>query len=82
MITFQKYFENKVENLLKTCTQQTFFVFRGFGIEQINYLINHPNSILKNENLIIGKNLDLRELESSKKKLNKGLLLSDRKSVV
>ena len=76
MITFQKYFENKVENLLKTCTQQTFFVFRGFGIEQINYLINHPNSILKNENLIIGKNLDLRELESSKKKLNKGLLLS------
>ena len=34
------------------------------------------NSILKNENLIINKTLDLRELESSKKKLNKGLLLS------
>ena len=46
MISFQKYFKNRVEELLKNSNNQTFFVFRGFGIKQVQYLINHRNSIL------------------------------------
>ena len=46
MISFQKYFENRVEELISNSRSQTFFVFRGFDIEQIQYLISHQNSIL------------------------------------
>lgn len=77
MITFQRYFENKVDELIQNSKEQTFFVFRGFGIEQMKYLINHPNSILRDSRLISNNFLDLNVLEQSKKKMNKELILSE-----
>jgi hypothetical protein len=38
MICFQEYFKKRVEELLENCTEQVFFVFRGFGIKQIKSL--------------------------------------------
>ena len=35
MISFQEYFEKRVEELIGNSGNQTFFVFRGFEIEQI-----------------------------------------------
>lgn len=81
MISFQKYFENKVNELILNSDEQIFFVFRGFGIEQIKYLINHSNSILNESRLISNNFLDLEVLEQSKKMLNKELLLSERSIV-
>lgn len=77
MISFQEYFENRVESLLRNSDIQTFFVFRGFGVQQLHYLINHPNSILPDLSLIENGTLDLSKLEYNKKKLNKGLILAD-----
>lgn len=78
MISFQKYFENRVEELLNDSKFQTFFVFRGFGSKQIKYLINHPNSILCDTLLLHDGYLDLSVLENSKKKMNRELLLTDK----
>lgn len=77
MISFQKYFENKVDDLIQNSKEQTFFVFRGFGIEQIKYLVKHSKSILNDSRLISNDVLNLEVLEQSKKKLNKELLLSE-----
>lgn len=41
MISFQEYFEKRVEELIGNSGNQTFFVFRGFEIEQIKYLVSH-----------------------------------------
>lgn len=45
MISFQEYFEKRVEELIGNSGNQTFFVFRGFEIEQIKYLVSHPNTL-------------------------------------
>ena len=66
MVSFQRYFEKRVEELLNTNGSQVFFVFRGFGIEQLHYLINHPNSIFKDKELLKGECLDLSVLEDRK----------------
>lgn len=81
MISFQKYFENRVEELINDSKDQTFFVFRGFGVKQIKYLISHPNSILRDDSLLHDGFLDLSVLENSKKKMNKELLLADKNVV-
>ena len=52
MISFQEYFEKRVEELIGNSGNQTFFVFRGFEIEQIKYLVSHPNSILNDTALV------------------------------
>lgn len=77
MISFQKYFEDRVEELIKNESVQTFFVFRGFGIEQVRYLVNHPISILKDANILKDGFLNLSVLENSKRKMNKELLLAE-----
>lgn len=77
MISFQKYFENRVEELIRNSGNQTFFVFRGFEIEQIQYLISHPNSILNDTTLLRDGFLDLSIVENSKKKMNRKLLLTE-----
>ncbi len=77
MVSFQRYFEKRVEELLNTNGSQVFFVFRGFGIEQLHYLINHPNSIFKDKELLKGECLDLSVLENNKRIINKGLLLAE-----
>ena len=77
MISFQKYFENRVEELIRNSGNQTFFVFRGFEIEQIQYLISHPNSIHNDTTLLRDGFLDLSIVENSKKKMNRKLLLTE-----
>lgn len=77
MISFQKYFENKVEELIKDSKEQTFFVFRGFNVEQVKYLINHKYSILNDTMLLENGFLNLAVLENNKKKMNKKLLLAE-----
>lgn len=77
MISFQKYFENRVEELIRNSGNQTFFVFRGFEIEQIQYLVSHPNSILNDTTLLRDGFLDLSIVENSKKKMNRKLLLTE-----
>lgn len=77
MISFQKYFENRVNEILHSFGSQTFFVFRGFGMRQIKYLIEHPNSILSDPSMIKEELLDINTLNKSKKKLNKALLLAE-----
>lgn len=77
MISFQEYFEKRVEELIGNSGNQTFFVFRGFEIEQIKYLVSHPNSILNDTALVQNGYLDLSTVENSKKKMNKKLLLAE-----
>lgn len=77
MVSFEKYFENRVEELLNTNEDRVFFVFRGFGIEQVQFLISHSNSILNNTDLLGKGFLDLSVLESNKRTINKGLLLAE-----
>lgn len=77
MISFQKYFKNHVEELLKNSNNQTFFVFRGFGIKQVQYLINHRNSILSDPLLIKDGKINLAVLEADRKKLNQKLMLAE-----
>lgn len=67
MISFQEYFEKRVEELIGNSGNQTFFVFRGFEIEQIKYLVSHPNSILNDTALVQNGYLDLSTVENSKK---------------
>lgn len=78
MISFQEYFENRVEELINNTSEQTFFVFRGFGIKQIKFLISHPNSILRDTLLLSDGFLDLLVMENSKKKMNRELLIADK----
>lgn len=77
MILFQKFFEKRVAELLKENNEQVFFVFRGFGVEQYTYLVEHENAVLKESNLLKNGYLNLEVLEQSKKKLNKNLLLAE-----
>lgn len=77
MILFQDYFEKRVEELLACKTKQTFYVFRGFGIEQIQYLINHNNSILFDEVFVSNEVLNIERIECGKRMLNKRLITSE-----
>lgn len=60
MISFQEYFEKRVEELIGNSGNQTFFVFRGFEIEQIKYLVSHPNSILNDTALVQNGGYELK----------------------
>lgn len=77
MSSFQQYFQNRVEELLNASKSQTFFVFRGFGINQIAYLIEHPCSILSDTSMIEDETLNLEILDKNKKQLNRRMLLAD-----
>lgn len=77
MISFQTYFENRVKELLLNSKTQTFFVFRGFGIKQLRYLIQHSNSILSDPAIVENDILNLTLLDQGKKILNRSLLLAD-----
>lgn len=77
MKRFQTIFEEKVEELLNKYNSQTFFVFRGFGIEQIKYLVKHPKSVLQDKGLINNEVIDISLLDKSKKVLNRNLMNAD-----
>lgn len=55
--TIGQYFSNRVEELISEFTGHTLIFFKGFGLEQIRFLITHPNSLLDLFVLTILKNL-------------------------
>lgn len=46
MITVEKYFEEKINDLLLSCTNKTLYFFKGFSKEQILYLSKHEKCVL------------------------------------
>ena len=49
--TIGQYFSNRVEELISEFTGHTLIFFKGFGLEQIRFLITHPNSLLDDASL-------------------------------
>ena len=45
-ITIEQYFSNRLEEFISEFTGHTLIFFKGFGIQQIQQLIIHPNSCL------------------------------------
>lgn len=52
-------------------------MFRGFGAEQVEFLVQHEKSMLKTQDIFHDGVIDLNGLEKHKKDLNKSLLLAD-----
>ncbi len=57
--TIGQYFSNRVEELISEFTGHTLIFFKGFGLEQIRFLITHPNSLLDDASLLHDGFLDL-----------------------
>ena len=60
--TIGQYFSNRVEELISEFTGHTLIFFKGFGLEQIRFLITHPNSLLDDASLLHDGFLDLDTL--------------------
>lgn len=61
--TIERYFHNRVEELIAEFTGHTLIFFKGFGLNQIQQLISHPNSLLNDETLLHEKFLDLDAID-------------------
>lgn len=76
-ITFQNYFENRVNELLENTQELTLFIFRGFGIKQIKYLVHHRNSILNSDDIIADNIIQINVLNQKARALNRALMLAE-----
>ena len=56
MITVEKYFEEKINDLLLSCTNKTLYFFKGFSKEQILYLSKHEKCVLGYNEIIAKDN--------------------------
>ena len=54
--TIGRYFSDRVEELISGLEGHSLMFFKGFGLEQIRYLILHPNSLLNDPSLLRGSN--------------------------
>ena len=61
--TIGQYFSNRVEELISEFTGHTLIFFKGFGLEQIRFLITHPNSLLDDASLLHEGFLDLEAID-------------------
>lgn len=61
--TIGQYFSNRVEELISEFTGHTLIFFKGFGLEQIRFLITHPNSLLDDASLLHDGFLDLEAID-------------------
>lgn len=61
--TIGQYFSNRVEELISEFTGHTLIFFKGFGLEQIRFLITHPNSLLDDASLLHKGFLDLEAID-------------------
>ena len=64
-ITIEQYFSSRLEEFISEFTGHTLIFFKGFGIQQIQQLIIHPNSLLKDASLIHEGYLDLEILDDN-----------------
>ena len=60
--TIGQFFSNRVEELISEFTGHTLIFFKGFGLEQIRFLITHPNSLLDDASLLHEGFLDLEAI--------------------
>ena len=77
MITFQRYFERRVEELLNNSSSLALFIFRGLEIEQIKYLVKHDYSILNDDEIIENNTLNIGALDRKRKALNLALMTAE-----
>ena len=61
--TIGQFFSNRVEELISEFTGHTLIFFKGFGLEQIRFLITHPNSLLDDASLLHDGFLDLEAID-------------------
>ena len=61
--TIGRYFSDRVEELISGLEGHSLMFFKGFGLEQIRYLILHPNSLLNDPSLLRGESIDLGAID-------------------
>lgn len=61
--TIDGYFSDRVEELISKFAGRTLIFFKGFGLEQIRFLITHPNSLLDDASLLHKGFLDLEAID-------------------
>lgn len=61
--TIRDYFSIRLEEIISEFPGNTLIIFKGFGLEQIQQLIIHPNALLNDLSLLNEGSLDLNALE-------------------
>lgn len=61
--SIEQHFSHRIEALISDFTGNTLLFFKGFGIQQIQQLIKHPNSLLDDDSLLHDGLLDFAALE-------------------
>lgn len=64
-MNIDEFFKKKVENIIKNSKEGEIYIFKGFSINQIKWIIQHPNSLLNDSNLFNGNELNLEVINSS-----------------
>lgn len=59
---FSLLFQRRVDALLSQDDNNVFYVFKGFALPQIEYLIHHPNSVLDSDDIITNQALNLQAI--------------------
>ena len=61
--SIEQHFSHRIEALISDFTGSTLLFFKGFGIQQIQQLIKHPNSLLDDDSLLHDGLLDFAALD-------------------
>lgn len=61
--SIEQHFSHRIEALISDFTGNTLLFFKGFGIQQIQQLIKHPNSLLDDDSLLHDGLLDFAALD-------------------
>lgn len=79
MITIEKYFEERLKNIIAQSENNEIYFFKGFSKKQISCLIQHPNSILNSNDVIdeLG-NIDIATLNDKWLDIIQNIKLSDK----
>ena len=64
-MNIDEFFKKKVANIIKNSKEGEIYIFKGFSINQIKWIIHHPNSLLNDSNLFNGNELNLEVINSS-----------------